>query len=251
MERDGYEKIAYKLLENPKFWFNLDRIKELTGLTYWAEVHKVVAVLSDKRFIAQARESYEKLGAKYPSETAKVALKNIKAIEEVMEVLPQTTQGGKELWEMTREEFHNYWETSIASKDPSVKQRDFDKMVDSWRMSYVQRAIRDGRPVPAEVLRDYPDLAKAYGVAIPKAPVTPAVPRCRVPATLHPYAPPARQFEDEMEKLFRSDPAEFYRRKKLVNQAIKEREGGKIKTLPNISLTDLRRIKAHADSLYG
>lgn len=71
-----------------------------------------------------------------------------------------------------------------------------------------------------------------------------------MPMTIHKRSM-ARDFIDEMEKLIRSNPEEFYRKKKLVNQAIKERERGKIKTLPDHSLTDLRQIKKEIDMLYG
>jgi hypothetical protein len=100
MERDGYEKIAYQLLENPKFWFNTDRIKELTGLR-WGEVNKVLDVLQDQQFISKARDRY--LARVIPNEvgersTAKVALRNIEEISKVMrftwgdhKAVPQTT----------------------------------------------------------------------------------------------------------------------------------------------------------------
>lgn len=61
----------------------------------------------------------------------------------------------------------------------------------------------------------------------------------------------ARRFLDEMEGLYKSDHEEYQRRKKLIYQAIKERARGKIKTYPDISLTDLRQILHELDMLYG
>jgi hypothetical protein len=69
--------------------------------------------------------------------------------------------------------------------------------------------------------------------------------------SLHQYTTMVRQFVDEMEKLLKSNPEEFYRKKKLVEQAIKERERGKINALPDHSLTELRQIKKEIDILYG
>lgn len=55
----------------------------------------------------------------------------------------------------------------------------------------------------------------------------------------------------ELEKLIRTDQEEFYRKKKMVNDAIKERGRGKINWLPDHSLTELRQIKKEMDLLYG
>jgi hypothetical protein len=72
-----------------------------------------------------------------------------------------------------------------------------------------------------------------------------------VPQTKHLYTTVVRRYIDELEKLIRTDQEEFYRKKKMVNDAIKERGRGKINWLPDHSLTDLRQIKKEMDLLYG
>ena len=71
-----------------------------------------------------------------------------------------------------------------------------------------------------------------------------------VPQTKHLYTTMVREFIDELEKLIRTDQEEFYRKKKMVNDAIKERGRGKINWLPDHSLTDLRQIKKEMDLLW-
>lgn len=60
-----------------------------------------------------------------------------------------------------------------------------------------------------------------------------------------------RRVKDRLEELLRSDPQEFYRRKKIIRQAIEEREKGKkIKTLPDFTLEELQDILKEAEMLY-
>ena len=77
-EKTKYEEIAYELLEDPEFWFDVYRVKDLTGLSY-ANASRVMEVLRDKGFLAKARAFYE--GMRYPPRSA---LENIRAIEEVI-----------------------------------------------------------------------------------------------------------------------------------------------------------------------
>jgi hypothetical protein len=55
----------------------------------------------------------------------------------------------------------------------------------------VETAIKEGKPVPKEVLADYPDLAKKYGTAKPaKDALVPAVAKTEVPKPANPVAKP-------------------------------------------------------------
>lgn len=81
-----------------------------------------------------------------------------------------------------------------------------------------------------------------------------------VEATTNPHTNPqakyidvgkTRRVKDRLEELLRSDPQEFYRRKKIIRQAIEEREKGKkIKTMPDFTLEELKDILKEADMLY-
>ncbi len=73
-----HERIAYELLENPEFWLNVYRIKDLTGLSL-DEAFRVMFVLRDQGFLAKARAFYEEM--RYPP---RAALENIEAIEEAI-----------------------------------------------------------------------------------------------------------------------------------------------------------------------
>lgn len=59
-----------------------------------------------------------------------------------------------------------------------------------------------------------------------------------------------RRVKDRLEELHRSDPEEFYRRKKIIRQAIEERRKGKKMTLPDFTLEELEDILKEADMLY-
>jgi len=60
-----------------------------------------------------------------------------------------------------------------------------------------------------------------------------------------------RRVKDRLKELHRSDPEEFYLRKKIIRQAIEERERGKkIKTMPDFTLEELKDILKAADMLY-
>ena len=73
----------------------------------------------------------------------------------------------------------------------------------------------------------------------------------RLAQTIPIYRTPASKLVDVLERLWRAgDTKEFYKVLGNVKDAIKERERGKIKKLPDISLTDLRNIVKQADRLY-
>lgn len=65
------------------------------------------------------------------------------------------------------------------------------------------------------------------------------------------YVDKTRNVIDRLEELHRSDPEEFYRRKKIIRQAIEERvKGKKVKTMPDFTLEELQDILKEADMLY-
>jgi len=74
----------------------------------------------------------------------------------------------------------------------------------------------------------------------------------RLPQTEPLYASKLRKVKDRLEKLHRTAPDEFYRRKRLIEQAIEERERGKgkVKTMPELTLDELRELLKFTDRLY-
>jgi hypothetical protein len=96
------------------------------------------------------------------------------AVEQAGAVAGET----REPWQMTRAEYDKYAYDSeqarltamVPSRKPKSYQRyaanrkpgrrtGWDSLVDGWRRIEVQKAIAEGKPVPPEVLADYPDLA--------------------------------------------------------------------------------------------
>ena len=63
-----------------------------------------------------------------------------------------------------------------------------------------------------------------------------------LPQTEHLYVSKLRKIKDRLEELHRTAPEEFYRRKGLIQQAIKEREKGRQKTMPEFTLEELRDV---------
>ena len=69
-----------------------------------------------------------------------------------------------------------------------------------------------------------------------------------LPQTL--FADKVRKVKDRLEELHRRNPEEFYRRKSLIQQAIKEREKGKEELMPDFTLEELRDILKFTEGLY-
>ena len=63
-----------------------------------------------------------------------------------------------------------------------------------------------------------------------------------LPQTEPIYADKVKRVKDRLEKLYRKVPDEFYRRKALIQQAIKEREKGQQQTMPALTLGELRDV---------
>ena len=72
----------------------------------------------------------------------------------------------------------------------------------------------------------------------------------KFPQTEHLYVEKVRMVKDRLEELYRTDPDEFYHRKKLIEQAIKERERGIQKTMPELTLEELKGVLKSTERLY-
>jgi len=72
----------------------------------------------------------------------------------------------------------------------------------------------------------------------------------RLPQTEHLWVSTLRQLKDRLEELCRLAPEEFYRRKKLIEKAIKERQDGFKKTMPEQTLGELRELLDFTNRLY-
>ena len=66
----------------------------------------------------------------------------------------------------------------------------------------------------------------------------------------HLYVSKMGDIKDQLEKIYRTDPDEFYRHKRLIEQAIKEREKGQVKTMPELTLQELQELLKFTGRLY-
>jgi len=64
------------------------------------------------------------------------------------------------------------------------------------------------------------------------------------------WADKLRKAKDRLEDLHRKDPEEFYRRKGQIEQAIREREKGQTKTMPDFNLEELKELLKFTGRLY-
>ena len=71
----------------------------------------------------------------------------------------------------------------------------------------------------------------------------------RLPQTEPLYAAKLRKVKDRLEELHRTASDEFYRRKSLIQQAIKEREKGRQQTMPELVLSELENMLDFANRL--
>lgn len=65
------------------------------------------------------------------------------------------------------------------------------------------------------------------------------------------WADKVRRVKDRLEEVYRTDRDEFYVRKKLIEQAIRERERGIQETIPNLTLDELQDVLKFTERLYG
>ena len=63
-----------------------------------------------------------------------------------------------------------------------------------------------------------------------------------LPQTEHLYASKLREVKDRLEEIRRTDADEFFRRKNIIRQAIREREKGRQKTMPEFALQELQEL---------
>jgi len=131
-----HEAIAYELLENPEFWLNVYRIKDLTGLSL-DEAFRVVFVLRDQEFLAKARAFYEEM--RYPP---RAALENIEAIEEAIgggnSLMPKTE---RRIWYLGE-----WWEEEYSTANAVVY-----RSADRRKRLYVRRdGTLEVKPAPAD-----------------------------------------------------------------------------------------------------
>jgi len=63
-----------------------------------------------------------------------------------------------------------------------------------------------------------------------------------LPQTEHLYASKLREVKDRLEEIRRTDPDEFFRRKNIIRQAIRKREKGRQKTMPEFALQELQEL---------
>lgn len=82
-----------------------------------------------------------------------------------------------------------------------------------------------------------------------REPLFPHVPKRRVERSI--LALKLREAKDKLEDIYRSNPDEFYRRKKLIKQAIQERRMGQVKTMPDLTLDELNELLKFTGRLYG
>ena len=71
-----------------------------------------------------------------------------------------------------------------------------------------------------------------------------------LPQTEPLYVSKLRDIKDRLEELHRTNPEEFYQRKRIIEQAIREREKGKTKTMPALSIDELRELLRFTARLY-
>ena len=104
-----------------------------------------------------AAGSWAKSEGRDPEEWFPTYLAGVEGGEAPEEVaVPETVPKAKEPWEMTRQEF-------AASTE--AKNFPITKEVDIPHRAAIEHALSEGKPVPEEVLKDYPDLAAKGGEA--------------------------------------------------------------------------------------
>ncbi len=72
----------------------------------------------------------------------------------------------------------------------------------------------------------------------------------RLPQTEPLYRTTLRELKDRLEELHRLAPEEFYHRKKIIEKAIKEREKGQQRTIPDFTLEELKDVLKFSERLY-
>jgi len=71
-----------------------------------------------------------------------------------------------------------------------------------------------------------------------------------LPQAMPLYRLPLREVKERLEELHRTAPEEFYRRKRIIEKAIRERLQGKTITMPQYNLEELEELLRSAKRLY-
>ena len=99
------------------------------------------------------------------------------------EVVMPVPEASKEPWEMTREVYlagreeeligtraHSpemyYRRDPLTTTTPQGSRNRWEGVMGKYHQEFVEEALQEGKPVPSEVLADYPGLAEKYGEVV-------------------------------------------------------------------------------------
>jgi len=71
-----------------------------------------------------------------------------------------------------------------------------------------------------------------------------------LPQTIPLYQSSLSEVKERLEEMHRIAPDEFHRRKQIIEQAIQERQRGKIRMMPQFTISELQEILRSANRLY-
>jgi len=136
------------------------------------------------------------------------------------------------------------WEEALIACDRTFLGRELKEMcIDSGLSSDGHKKLLCARLYRAEV-SEVVVIMKPYLKEEAPEEVT------QLPQTEHLYVSKLRKIKDGLEKVRRTNPDEFYHREKLIRKAIEEREKGKTKTMPELTLEELRELLRFTGRLY-
>lgn len=105
--------------------------------------------LDDKEYIYEEGKGYRlKRKGETVTPKAEVAPKPVAEVKEA-----------KKPWEMTKKEFKDYY-INVRSKEKGSLGKLSDEDIDQLHKTNIRQSLEQKKPVPAEVLKDYPDLVK-------------------------------------------------------------------------------------------
>ena len=176
IERDGDPDAARKLSD-----LISTNQKTLRGVLRW-EVEEQATAIPDAPVGTSAGQAQDLATAKPIEEVAKPPIIEKPIEEPAPEVEPPVGGPGeavgkaagaaKEPWEMTKEKFQKskigQTYTDSMGREQEVSGKDHELRVQGYQhQAIIEQALQEGKPVPPEVLADYPDLAAKYGKAAP------------------------------------------------------------------------------------
>ncbi len=138
--------------------------------TTWGEKVTILGVAGKT---GRKGEALGKTFADLSKESGQIVIRSSDGSETITmtrSILPVKPTVAKEPWEMTNREYIDNW-ISTLPKDTQAKWRDktgkydvaasnVERQKSDEHLKIIKKAISDGKSVPAEVLADYPDLAK-------------------------------------------------------------------------------------------